>query len=168
MIIAYPHSLQWMILLSMTIQHTRNKEDIKKKLSNLFHVYKFLSRQSCKDIDPQRNMYTQSRYLKSIEKDIQNEVMTIPIRFFLKAWTKGSNILLYIDELQQPTHPIHYNYHQGKRRKLEYMEKGNKYHKEKSTSKISLLHMREVEEKIGNKIARLTYLGLVDHMHDFV
>ena len=48
------------------------------------------------------------------------------------------------------------------------MEKGNKYHKRKWTSKISLLHMREVEEKIGNKIARLTYLGLEDHLHDFV
>ena len=28
------------------------------------------------------------------------------------------------------------------------------------TSKISLLHMREVEERKDNKIARLTYLGL--------
>ena len=48
------------------------------------------------------------------------------------------------------------------------MEKGNKYQKKNLTSKISLLHMRKVEEKIGNKIARLTYLGLEDHMHDFV
>ena len=54
------------------------------------------------------------------------------------------------------------------RRKLEYMEKGNKYHKKILTRKISLLHMREVEEKISNKIARLTYLGLEDHMHDFL
>ena len=48
------------------------------------------------------------------------------------------------------------------------MEKGNKYQKKKSNSKISLFHMREVEEKIGNRIARLTYLGLVNHEHDFV
>ena len=33
---------------------------------------------------------------------------------------------------------------------------------------MSLMHMREIEENIGNKIARLTYLGLMDHMHDFV
>ena len=93
----------------------------------------------------------------------------ISIRFFAsKHGQRLTYVLLYINGLQTPTHYIYYNYHQGKRRKLEYMEKGNKYHKRKWTSKISLLHMREVEEMIGNKIARLTYLGLEDHMHDFV
>ena len=62
-------------------------------------------------------------------------------------------------------HYIYYNYHQGKRRKLEYMEKGNKYHKEKSTSKISLLHMREVEETKDNKLARF-YSSQLIHIYN--
>ena len=99
----------------------------------------------------------------------KNEALTYTNKIFASKHNKRlKDILLYVNELQIPTHYIYYNYHQGKRRKLEYMEKGNKYHKEKSTSKISLFHMREFEEKIGNKISRLTYLGLVDHMHDFV
>src|SRR3954462_2414905 len=99
----------------------------------------------------------------------KNDVITYINKIFASRHGQSlTYILLYINELQTLTHYIYYNYHQGKRRKLEYMEKGNKYHKRKWNSKISLLHMREVEEMIGNKIARLTYLGLEDHMHDFV
>ena len=56
----------------------------------------------------------------------------------------------------------------GKGDRWNIWRKATSITKEKSTSKISLLHMREVEEMIGNKIARLTYLGLEDHVHDFV
>ena len=60
----------------------------------------------------------------------KNEVTTYTNKIFAsKHGQRLTYVLLYINGLQTPTHYIHYNFHQGKRRKLEYMEKGNKYHK---------------------------------------
>ena len=45
---------------------------------------------------------------------------------------------------------------------------GKKYHKDQiKLANLSILHMREIEEKIDNIIARLAYMGSVNHQHDF-
>ena len=75
-----------------------------------------------------KQAHTRKIYNKAHER--KNEVITYEkIIFASKHGQRLTYILLYINEIQTPTHYIYYNYHQGKRRKLEYMEKGNKYHK---------------------------------------
>ena len=53
----------------------------------------------------------------------KNEVKIYTNKIFAsKHGQRLKSILLYINELQTPTHYIYYNYHQGKKEKVEIYE----------------------------------------------
>ena len=119
-------------------------------------------------------MYTQNSY-KENNMISKTKSYNIPIRSLLERMAKGS-ILSYctLNELQTQTQQIHHNYHYGKRDSWNALKKATTITTKGYQKKELNLHFHQyctcefIEEKICNIIARLTYLGLVNHGHDFI